>query len=57
MVRVLISQNISTDITVNAIALEAIGWKYYIPFLVTDLIQVIVAYFIIVETRGEFALF
>lgn len=37
---------------VNPIALAAIGWKYYIVYCVTDVLQAILAYFIIVETRG-----
>jgi len=37
---------------VNPIALNAIGWKYYIVFLVTDVIQLIIAYYIVVETKG-----
>ena len=41
-----------TRLSVNAIALAAIQWKYYIVFIVTDIIQVVIAYFIIVETRG-----
>ena len=38
--------------TVNAIALGALGWKYYIVFVALDLAQAIGAFFIMVETRG-----
>ena len=41
-----------TRLLVNPVALVAIGWKYYIIFLVTDAIQLIIAYFIVVETKG-----
>ncbi|ORY24492.1 general substrate transporter [Naematelia encephala] len=37
---------------VNPIALDALGWKYYCIFLCTDVIQTVVAYFVIIETKG-----
>ncbi len=41
-----------TCCTVNAIALDAIGWKYYIIFIISDLGQAVIGYFIMVETKG-----
>ncbi|KAM5344109.1 hypothetical protein ACJ41O_012646 [Fusarium nematophilum] len=38
---------------VNAIALEAIGWKYYLVFVVLLFLFVFVAYFTYPETRGH----
>lgn len=37
---------------VNATAIEAIGWKYYCMFLAFLVIQTIIAYFLIIETKG-----
>ena len=38
--------------SVNSIALTAIGYKYYIVFIVCDAIMLVIGYFIVVETRG-----
>ncbi|KAF5004880.1 hypothetical protein FDECE_8662 [Fusarium decemcellulare] len=38
---------------VNAIALEAIGWKYYIVFIVLLALFLVVVYFTYPETRGH----
>jgi H+/Cl- antiporter ClcA len=38
---------------VNAIALDAIGWKYYIVFAVILFIFIFVVYFTYPETRGH----
>ena len=37
---------------VNAIALEAIGWKYYILYIISDVAVLVIAWFIMVETKG-----
>jgi MFS family permease len=37
---------------VNPIALEAIGWKYYIVYCVWLLVELIVVYFFYPETKG-----
>ena len=38
--------------TVSPIALAKITWKYYILFIFIDAIELAIAYFIIVETKG-----
>lgn len=37
---------------VNSIALEAIGWKYYLVFVVILAIMLVTVYFLYPETRG-----
>lgn len=38
---------------INAIALEAIGWKYYIVFIVIIVLYILTAFFAYPETRGR----
>lgn len=33
-------------------ALAAIGWKYYVMFIVLDVCELVIAYFLVVETKG-----
>ncbi|CAD6576391.1 MAG: hypothetical protein CYPHOPRED_005987 [Cyphobasidiales sp. Tagirdzhanova-0007] len=37
---------------VNPVALAAIGWKYYLMFIVLDVCELAIAYFLIIETKG-----
>jgi hypothetical protein len=37
---------------VNPIALDAIGWKYYVMFICLDIVELVIAWFLIVETKG-----
>ncbi|KAH7414401.1 sugar transporter [Phaeosphaeria sp. MPI-PUGE-AT-0046c] len=41
------------NVFVNAIALDAIGWKYYFVFIVVLAVMVITVYFAYPETRGH----
>ncbi len=41
------------NIFVNPIALDHIGWKYYIIFAVVIVVMTIIIYFIYPETRGH----
>jgi len=41
------------NVFVNPIALEAIGWKYYIVFAVILIIIIITIYFFYPETKGH----
>ena len=36
----------------NPVAIEAISWKYYLVFVVLNWISVVIAYFLLVETKG-----
>jgi hypothetical protein len=40
------------NVFVNAIALEAIGWKYYFVFIVVLVVMWVTVYFYYPETRG-----
>lgn len=37
---------------VNPIGLDNIGWKYYLVFVVLDVIWVVICYFFLIETKG-----
>ncbi|GJC90597.1 lactose permease [Colletotrichum liriopes] len=41
------------NVFVNPIALEAIGWKYYLVFVVILVIGCFIVYFFYPETRGH----
>jgi len=34
------------------VALAAIGWKYYVMFIVLDVCELVIAYFLVLETKG-----
>ncbi|ORY24494.1 hypothetical protein BCR39DRAFT_561544 [Naematelia encephala] len=36
---------------VNPVAIDAIGWKYYLVFVVLNWVSVVVAWFLLVETK------
>lgn len=38
---------------VNPVALTAINWKYYLIFVVGDWIQLVIGFFLIIETKGR----
>lgn len=44
---------VSFNIFVNPIALEAIGWKYYVVFAVILVFVVLTVYFFYPETKGH----
>lgn len=41
------------NIFVNAIALDAIGWKYYFVFVAVLAVMLVTVYFVYPETRGH----